>query len=113
MKRKSFILKNFSIDEKRKIQEIDRKKILEELGVDQKGLIDIGTLTGCDYCPSLKGIGPMKAYDMVKKKEIIKMNKEQEDLLKRSREYFTNPPVTKRKDIDITYKKTNMLKLTK
>lgn len=59
------LLKNFTVDSKKKIVEIDCSKLLKDLKITQKELIDISIMLGCDYCPSSKNIGPVKAYDII------------------------------------------------
>ncbi len=46
---------------------IELKAVLEELGVTREQLVDIGILIGTDYNEGIKGIGPKKALDLVKK----------------------------------------------
>ncbi len=40
---------------------------LKELGITREQLVDIGILVGTDYNEGIKGIGPKKALDLVKK----------------------------------------------
>lgn len=50
--------------------------VLKELGLEREQLVDIGILIGTDYNEGIKGIGPKKALELVKKQgsieEIIK-----------------------------------------
>jgi flap endonuclease-1 len=62
------ILKNFSISDKKKIQEIDLKQMLRGLKINQQQLTDIAILIGCDYCQKAPNIGPMKALDIVRQR---------------------------------------------
>jgi flap endonuclease-1 len=46
---------------------IKLEEALRELGVRREQLVDIGILVGTDYNEGIKGIGPKKALDLVKK----------------------------------------------
>ncbi len=79
---------------------IELKVVLEELGVTQEQLVDIGILIGTDYNEGVKGIGPKKALELVKKqgsiKEIVRTELEEKfevDPLE-VREIFLKPNVT-------------------
>jgi len=43
------------------------EEIKTELGMSDKEFVDMCILMGCDYCEDLKGIGPMKSFDIIKK----------------------------------------------
>jgi len=79
---------------------VELKPILAELGVTQEQLVDIGVLIGTDFNRGIKGIGPKKALDLVKKhgsiSEIMKTelgNKFEVDPIA-VREIFLHPNVT-------------------
>jgi|688.fasta_scaffold72143_3 flap endonuclease-1 len=40
-------------------------KILEELHITQSQFIDFCILSGCDYCATIRDIGPIKAYQLI------------------------------------------------
>ena len=46
--------------------EINQKLVLEELQLTQEQFIDFCILCGCDYCDRIKGIGPQKAYSLIR-----------------------------------------------
>jgi flap endonuclease-1 len=100
------LLKNFTVSDKKYIQEINLDIMLKKLGINQSQLIDISIMIGCDYCSpnsNFKGIGPIKSY------EIVKMNNYNNKNDNTSK-YFKNPPVTK--NISIKHiKKVNNEKL--
>jgi flap endonuclease-1 len=48
-----------------KVKEFSLEKILSELEMTFEQFIDLCILLGCDYCPSIKGIGPKKAYELM------------------------------------------------
>ena len=103
------ILKNFSVNLKKNIIEINSNLVLKNLDIDRSQMIDIGILSGCDYCGSAKGIGPIKGYNLIRKygslQKLIKMNliqiKMSEEEIKIIQKYFKN----KKKLLDIKYKK--------
>jgi len=78
---------------------IELKAVMEELGVTREQMVDIGILVGTDYNEGVKGIGPKKALELVKKmgsiKEIARMDlgKFEVDPLE-VREIFLKPNVT-------------------
>ena len=61
-------------DEKAKEYALD--KVLSELKLTQDQFIDLCILMGCDYCPSIKGIGGKKGLELIRKfgsiEEILK-----------------------------------------
>ncbi|MFX0026705.1 MAG: hypothetical protein ACFE8M_09830 [Candidatus Hermodarchaeota archaeon] len=72
------LVQNISKSLRRKIQgkwtyqkiypyEINLKENLRSLGIDQFQLVDMTILMGCDYCPGVRGIGPKKALNLIKK----------------------------------------------
>ena len=65
------LLKDFTVDKNKKINEIDRQKVLKILKINQDQLIDIAIMIGCDYCKSVSGIGPIKAYKIIQDYESL------------------------------------------
>jgi flap endonuclease-1 len=41
--------------------------VLEGLGLTMDEFIDLCILCGCDYADSIRGIGPKRAYELIKK----------------------------------------------
>ena len=85
------LLKNFSVAENKKIQEISLNKILIETNMNLDELIQVGILLGTDYCNN-KQYSPTKAYELIKtystlKSTIIGHNCDH------AFNYFKNPPV--------------------
>ena len=62
---------------KKPVLEFDLKKVLNGMGVNMDQFIDICILCGCDYCPSIRGIGPKKAIDFIKKWKNIEILKKE------------------------------------
>merc|ERR1719317_6652 len=52
---------------KRPCLEFDLAAVLEGMGLTMAQFIDVCILCGCDYCPSIRGIGPKTALAMIKK----------------------------------------------
>ncbi|OKY77211.1 MAG: 5'-3' exonuclease FEN1 [Candidatus Methanohalarchaeum thermophilum] len=104
-----YLIKNLTITGKRKLpnkdeyikinlEEISLKENLERLGISREDLIDIAILIGTDYNEGIKGIGPKKALNIIKKHEDIFSVVENEEYeiegLKEIRELFLSPKVT-------------------
>jgi flap endonuclease-1 len=107
------ILKNFTIASKKKIQEIDLDIFKKEANLTQDSLVDLAILLGCDYCPSIKGIGTIGAYKLIQKYGDVKTILQKEDIklsydYNPAREYFKNAPIIKSENIKI-----NKLKIDK
>merc|ERR1712195_209820 len=51
--------------QKRQILEVDLSVALEQLNVTMDQFIDFCILSGCDYCDTLKGVGPSTAIKML------------------------------------------------
>ncbi|ORX47488.1 flap endonuclease 1 [Hesseltinella vesiculosa] len=62
------LLRHLTFSEQRKlpIDEFDLEKVLEGLQLNMDQFIDLCILLGCDYVESIKGVGPMRAYSMIK-----------------------------------------------
>ena len=62
------LLRNLTASEsqKKEILEINLAAVLDGMGLNQSQFIDLCILCGCDYCPSIRGIGPKTAYNLIK-----------------------------------------------
>jgi len=95
--------------QKKDIQEFNHAKVLEGLEVTREQFIDICILCGCDYCGSIRGIGPKKALDQIQKFGTIEKVIENLDKAKyivpevfpfdEARKLFVQPDVILAKDI--------------
>lgn len=96
------------------ITEIDFNTVLASLELSHDEFIDMCILIGCDYLDSIRGIGPMKAFEMIKKHrtlencidEIKAKNKYKipEDWpYEAARELFRNPDVQDPETIDLKW----------
>lgn len=89
------------LNSKNKIIEYNLEKILEDLEITYKQFIELCILLGCDYCSTLNKIGPIKAFENIKKyktiKKILKKNniKVENFDYEIAKIYFKNPPVNK------------------
>lgn len=98
-----------SESKKKPIMEFDLDKVLDGMGVNMDQFIDICILCGCDYCPSIKGIGGQTALKLIKEHkniegvlEAIKGKKytvPENWMYKKARELFKNPDVTDKADL--------------
>lgn len=57
----------FSEAKKLPIKEFHLDRVLSELKLTQNEFVDLCILLGCDYCSSIKGIGPKKAVELIVK----------------------------------------------
>ena len=74
-------------------------------------------LLGCDYCETIRGIGPKRAIDLIKEHKTIEKVIEKIDkdkypipdnwLFKEARELFVNPNVTDPELIDLKWNEPN------
>jgi len=73
------LLRRLTMPEARKlsVQEISYEKLMAVLGLTHDEFVDLCILMGCDYVPNIRGIGPKKAFELIKKhKSIDKILKE-------------------------------------
>jgi len=72
------LIRHLTFSEARKmpIKEIYLKQALDEMKFTMDQFIDLCILLGCDYCDSIRGIGPVRAFELMKKhgslEEVIK-----------------------------------------
>jgi flap endonuclease-1 len=113
------LVRNFSASEasKKMIKEFNLEKVLLGLDLNQDEFIDLCILFGCDYCPTIKQIGPKKAFELIKKYKTIEKIAESfkgsekyvlpsEDYLERvkiTRTLFKNPKVTPCEEIELKW----------
>ena len=53
------------------VQEINYEKMMQMLDLNHDEFVDLCILMGCDYVPSIKGIGPKKAIELIRKHKNI------------------------------------------
>jgi flap endonuclease-1 len=63
-----YLLRHLTFAEARKmpIDQIDYQKAMEGLEMDKQTFIDLCILLGCDYCETIKGVGPVTAFKLIK-----------------------------------------------
>ncbi|CAG8724529.1 2479_t:CDS:2, partial [Acaulospora morrowiae] len=116
----SILLRHLTFSEARKmpIDEIHLQKVLEGLEINMDQFIDLCILLGCDYCESIKGIGPHRAVELVKKfnnlEEITKNLDQKRHPIpenwpyKEARELFKNPEVLDPESIEIKWEEPDV-----
>jgi len=95
----------FSAARKMPILQISLDKVLAGLNLSMESFIDLCILLGCDYCDTIRGIGPKRALELITKHKNIETILKKIDKTKYKvpenfpyqeiREYFKNPTVTK------------------
>lgn len=103
----------FSEARKMPIQEFHLDKILEGLELNQKQFIDLCILLGCDYCDSIRGIGPKKAIEYIKEHKNLEKILEKLDSKKypppadwnyeAARKLFVDPEVCNADSVDLKW----------
>lgn len=109
------LLRHLSHSEARKlpIREVSLPLVLEGMGLTMAEFIDLCILLGCDYCSSIRGIGPKKAFDLIKEHSSIEKILTVLDKTKypvpedwpyaRARELFVKPEVTPAVDVPLKW----------
>jgi flap endonuclease-1 len=109
------LLRHLCFAEARKIpiHEIHLAKVLTGLDLTMDQFIDLCILLGCDYADKIKGIGPIKALEYIKKHGTIEKIIANLDKTKYQvpdnfpyveiREYFKKPTATPAEEFDIKY----------
>lgn len=111
----TILLRHMTFSEARKmpVQEIHYEKVLKGLELEPDEFIDLCILMGCDYCDTIRGIGPKRAYEMIQKhksiEEIIKnldskkFEAPENWKYERARELFKEPEVTDINTIELKW----------
>nr|CAG8433563.1 11317_t:CDS:10 [Entrophospora candida] len=114
------LLRHLTFSENRKlpINEISLNKIIQGLEVTMDQFIDLCILLGCDYCDSIKGIGPHRAVELIKRYGNLEKIIENLDTkkypipedwpYKEARELFKNPDVKDPNEIEIKWETPNV-----
>ncbi|CAG0917568.1 unnamed protein product [Notodromas monacha] len=100
------MLRHMTFSEARKmpIKEFHLAKVLDSLNLSHDEFIDLCILLGCDYCGSIRGVGPKRAVELIKEHRSIEKILEIIDKQKypvpeewpfaRARELFQQPEVS-------------------
>ncbi|XP_039251996.2 flap endonuclease 1-like [Styela clava] len=117
------LLRHMTFSEARKmpIQEFTLEKVLQEMEITQEQFIDLCILLGCDYCGSIRGIGPKRAYDLIKQHKTIedilgnidkkKYTVPEDWAFAQARSLFIEPDVSPCDDIELKWKEPDEEKL--
>lgn len=108
----------FSEAKKMPIKEFSLARILEDFDMTKEQFIDLCILLGCDYCETIRGIGPKKAFELIKTYgdiESVLENIDQKKYAppanwpyKRARELFINPEVASCENINLVWKEPDI-----
>jgi len=111
------LLRHLTFSEARKmpIKEFHVANVLEGMEIDQDQFVDLCILLGCDYVDKIKGIGPKKAIELIKKHKTIENILENLDTTKypppedwmftEARRLFKTPDVTSADELDLKWEK--------
>jgi flap endonuclease-1 len=109
------LLRHLTFSEARKmpIKEFHLQKILQGLDFTYEQFIDLCILLGCDYCETIKGIGPKRALDLIREHKTIEnviehIDKDKYQIsenwnYKKARELFKNPEVIDAETIELKW----------
>lgn len=66
--RPAHLLRNVTAAEARKlpVEEYDVEEVLRALEMDMDQFVDLCILLGCDYCETIRGVGPVTALDLIR-----------------------------------------------
>lgn len=111
----NLLLRHLTFSEARKmpIDEYNYSKVLQGLELNSDEFVDLCILLGCDYCESIKGIGPKKGLELLTKYKSIEKILENIDKKKytvpedwnfeRARELFKTPEVTDPAEVELKW----------
>ncbi|XP_017508085.3 flap endonuclease 1 [Manis javanica] len=105
------------------IQEFHLSRILQELGLNQEQFVDLCILLGSDYCESIRGIGPKRAVDLIRKHKSIEEIVRQLDpnkypvpenwLHREAQHLFLEPEVLDPESVELKWSEPNEEELVK
>lgn len=111
----NILLRHLTFSEARKmpVQEFNYDKLLQGLELTRDEFIDLCILLGCDYCDSIRGIGPKKAIELINKHRSIEKIIENIDTkkyivpedwnYKQARVLFKEPEVTNPEEVELKW----------
>jgi len=115
----SVLLRHLTFSEARKmpIKEFNLERVLQEMELSMDEFIDLCILLGCDYCDSIRGIGPKRAVDLIRQHKNIETIIKNIDTCKytvpedwpyeRARELFQKPEVKDASEIELKWTEPN------
>ncbi|ODV80008.1 PIN domain-like protein [Suhomyces tanzawaensis NRRL Y-17324] len=119
-----YLLRHLTFAEARKmpIDQITYSEAIEGLGLTKDEFIDMCILLGCDYCETIKGVGPVTAFKLIKEHgsidkivEWVESNPEKTKYkipenwpYDEARQLFKKPEVTRAQDVSLKWKEPNI-----
>nr|XP_032833433.1 flap endonuclease 1 isoform X2 [Petromyzon marinus] len=109
------LLRHLTASEAKKlpIQEFHFTKLLEEIKLSHDEFIDLCILLGCDYCETIRGIGPKRAIELVRQYKRIEAILQHIDtkkypvpdnwLYQEARQLFLKPEVVDAEEVDLKW----------
>lgn len=109
------LLRHLTFSEARKmpVQEFHYDKVLSGLDLSREAFIDLCILLGCDYCDSIKGIGPKRAMELIKQHSTLEKILENIDTKKftvpedwnyeKARQLFVSPEIASAEELDLKW----------
>jgi flap endonuclease-1 len=98
----SYLFKNMlkNMNKKLPITVISLRRTLDKMELNMKEFVNLCSLLGTDYCPNIRGVGPKRAYTLIKQyKKVEKIfdklqigNDEDEKCIIEARNYFLEAP---------------------
>lgn len=114
-----FLLRHLTVAEARKlpVDEINYEELLKGLEMDRLTFVDLCILLGCDYCETIKGVGPVTAFKMIKEhgslENIVKWIQLNPEKTKykipenwpydEAKQLFMNPEIIKAEDVNFKW----------
>jgi flap endonuclease-1 len=94
------------------IEYFNIKKIKEQMNMNKEEFVDMCVLMGCDYCSSIKGVGPMTAFKIIKQCKNLetyfkKTGKKDVNEFYNARNMFINPEIEYDVDFELENDKIN------
>ncbi|KAJ1973596.1 Elongation of fatty acids protein 2 [Dimargaris xerosporica] len=114
------LLRHLTFSESRKlpIDEFNLEKTLSGLELSQEEFVDLCILLGCDYCDSIKGIGPHRAINLIKQHRTLEKVLENIDRAKHNvpddwpyeaaRQLFLKPDVIDPTDLEFRWQEPDL-----
>lgn len=101
----SVLVRHLTVSEARKmpIREFRLERVLSEMELSMEQFVDLCILLGCDYCETIRGVGPKRAVELIRKHKDIetilkfldkKYAAPENWLFKEARKLFLKPDVT-------------------
>ncbi|CAJ0571256.1 unnamed protein product, partial [Mesorhabditis spiculigera] len=112
----SVLLRHMTFSEAKKmpIKQFNLEAAMKGLNLSREEFVDLCIMLGCDYCPTIRGIGPKRAIELIRQYKSIDSVLENIDTKKyavpedwnyaRARELFLNPEVADPATVELVWK---------